>query len=146
MAAIKIREMVEDDIPELAELYRLFWGEQSSVPDMHIGFNKLKNNADYIILSAVRNNCLVGSITGIKCYDLYGYCRPFMVIENFIVGPSCRRGGVGTSLFMELEGIARKKNCTQIILITENNRQDAINFYTKMGFDPEKNKGFKKEL
>ena len=141
-----IRKMIKDDIPDLARLYKLFWNEESSILKMQGLFDDLRDNADYIILSAVENNKIIGSIMGIICYELYGECRPFMVIEDFIVDSKHRRKGIGKSLFLEIEKYAAKNECSYLLLVTENNRQDAINFYTKMGFNPNKYRGFKKTL
>jgi ribosomal protein S18 acetylase RimI-like enzyme len=138
--------MIKDDIPDLARLYKLFWNEESSIPKMQSLFDNLNDNTNYIILSAVENNKIIGSIMGIICYELYGECKPFMVIEDFVVDPKHRRKGVGKSLFLEIEKYSTKNECYQILLVTENNRQDAINFYTKIGFDPNNYKGFKKTL
>lgn len=143
---MNIRRMIKDDIPDLARLYKLFWNEESSIQRMENLFDGLLDNKDYLILSAIENNRLVGSIMGIICYELYGECKPFMVIENFIVDPEYRRKGIGRSLFLEIEKYGTKNKCYQIILVTANNRQDAINFYIKMGFKPNKYTGFKKSL
>jgi hypothetical protein len=34
-----IREMIAEDIPQLARLYKQFWNEESSVEAMHKQFN-----------------------------------------------------------------------------------------------------------
>lgn len=36
-----------------------------------------------------------------------------------------------------------KKQCSQIIFITETNRQETIRFYEKAGFNPHSHTGFK---
>jgi len=37
------------------------------------------------LLSAVENSLLIGSAMGVICGELYGDCRPFLVLENMIV-------------------------------------------------------------
>lgn len=146
MKEIMIRHMVVEDIFELSQLYRLFRDEESSIQCMQNIFAKMDKNEDYYVLSAVKQDKLVGSISGVVCMDLYGDCRPYMVVENFVVAADSRRKGIGEKLFTSIETIAKERGCTQIILITDNDRKDAIQFYTKMGFDPNKNRGFKKLL
>jgi GNAT superfamily N-acetyltransferase len=141
-----IRKMLKDDISDLAKLYKQFWGEDSSMPEMQRLFEELRDNPNYIILNAVKDGRVIGSITGIICYKLYGPCGPFMVLENFIIDSENRREGIGRSLFLEIEKYAVGKDCSHILLITENIRRDAISFYKKMGFNSDSHKGFLKNL
>ena len=83
---------------------------------------------------------------GVICEEIYGDCRPFMVLENMIVDEKYRNQGVGKALIFELEKVAADKNCTQIILVTESNRIDACEFYESVGYNPDSHKGFKKKL
>ena len=100
----------------------------------------------YILLCALEHNKLCGAVMGIICEELYGNCNPFLVVENMIVDVNHRREGIGKKLFTELENMAKERNCSQIILITETNRIDACKFYESVGFDPTKNKGHKKKI
>ena len=141
-----IRKMIVEDIPGLAMLYKQFWNEGSDIEKMQKQFEKLKLDDTYILLSAVEQSHLIGSVMGIICEELYGDCSPFLVIENMIVDIKFRKQGVGNALLTELERIAREKKCTQIILVTETDRVDACNFYESAGFNPTVNKGYKKKL
>ena len=141
-----IREMTSEDIPQLAQLYKQFWDEESSIENMYKKFNEFHDNGSYILLSAVQNNLLIGSVMGIICGELYGECKPFMVLENMIIDKKFRNNGVGKALISELEKKASKNNCTQIILVTETNRVDACKFYESAGYNPETHKGYKKKL
>lgn len=82
---------------------------------------------------------------GVICRELYGACRPFLVVENFIVDKNHLRKGIGTLLMNELEQKARERNCTQMLLVTEKDRTDACGFYTSYGFQTN-NAGYKKKL
>jgi len=141
-----IREMVADDIPELALLYKQFWNEDSYVEKMYIKFNKFCKTGTHVMMSAIEKDRLIGSVMGVICSDLYGSCEPFMVLENMIIDKNYRNKGVGKALIFELEKIAAQKKCTQIILVTENNRIDACKFYESAGYNPDTHKGFKKKL
>lgn len=141
-----IREMVTEDIPKVAQLYKQFWGEDSCIETMYKQFKKICGNGTHILLNAVENERLVGSVMGVICEELYGNCEPFMVLENMIVDQKYRNKGVGKALIAEIEKIAAEKNCTQIILVTEANRIDACKFYESAGYSPYTHKGFKKKL
>ncbi len=141
-----IRKMIIEDIPELAMLYKQFWNEDSCIENMQEHFKIMEHNDTHILLSAVEGNHLIGSVMGIVCEELYGDCRPFLVIENMIVGKNHRKQGIGGALFKEIERAAREKNCTKIILVTESDRFDACSFYESLGFNPTGSKGYKKKL
>lgn len=138
--------MIADDIFELAQLYRQFWNEESCVETMNKQFTKFQKNDSHILISAIDNNKLIGSVMGVICEELYGDCKPFLVLENMIVDINYRNKGLGKALITKLEEIASKKSCTQVIFITESNRIDACKFYESAGYSPQTHKGFKKKL
>jgi ribosomal protein S18 acetylase RimI-like enzyme len=140
-----IREMINSDIPQLAQLYKQFWNEESCIDTMYLKFNKFQENGSHILLSAVENNQLIGSVMGVICEELYGDCKSFIVLENMIVDEKYRSQGVGSALISELERRAADKY-TQIILVTETDRIDACKFYESAGYNPNTHKGFKKKL
>lgn len=142
---MEIRNMIRTDIPQLAMLYHQFWNEDSNILAMESQFDKLSKDERYILLSAVIDEKLVGSVMGIICQDLYGNCKPFLVLENMIVAQDSRRNSIGKALISRLEEIARTKDCSQIILVTELERNDACLFYEACGFQTN-NKGYKKKL
>ncbi|MDF2633727.1 MAG: acetyltransferase [Pelosinus sp.] len=141
-----IRDMIVDDIPALAKLYKQFWDEDSCIEAMHQQFDKLDKTNTHVVLSAVQNEELIGSVMGVICGELYGTCQPFMVLENMIVHNQYRNQGVGKALIAELEKIAVHNNCSQILLVTESSRIDACKFYESAGYSPDTHKGFKKKL
>lgn len=140
-----IRNICKQDLPQLALLYEQFWGEKSYPALMAQQLEKIESLGSHILLSAVEDDRLLGSVMGIVCEELYADCRPFLVVENMIVDKSCRRSGVGRALIAELEAWARQHGCTQMILVTEENRTDARGFYESVGFAPNY-KGYKKKL
>ena len=143
---MNIRSMVKEDIPDLALLYKQFWNEDSTIELMENKFLELVDNPNYIFISALEGNHLIGSVSGIICDELYGECKPFLLIENLIVDHEYRRKGIGNALMTEIEQRAIENDCYQIFLITHNDRLEAIAFYESLGFNPNTHKGFKKPL
>jgi ribosomal protein S18 acetylase RimI-like enzyme len=143
---MKIEKLTEYDIAPLAELFQQFWGEKSSPEKMRSTFSRLATNPAYILLTAKQNDRLVGFAMGIICEELYGNCKPFMVIEDLIVDKNQRGNGVGSALMRELEKSAIDHDCCQIIFVTEANRTEALGFYRSLGYEFEPYKGFKKRL
>lgn len=141
-----IREMIAEDIPQLEQLYRQFWGEESCFETMKKQFHKLHKNNSHIFIIAIENNNLIGSVMGVICEELYGDCKPFLVLENMIVDKNYRNKGIGKALISELEKIATKRGCFQVIFVTERNRVDAVKFYESAGYSSHTHIGFKKKL
>ena len=141
-----IRRLAEEDIQSLALLYTQFWGVESDCVKMKKKFAELRGNPRYAIFCATADGYVVGSIMGILCDEIYGDCRPFLLMEDLIVDQAYRRRGIGKALVAELEDFAREHDCSQIQFITETHRQDAVAFYASLGFDTTKHVGFKKTL
>ena len=141
-----VRDLLRKDLAELAGLYEYFWNEKSDIEKMNELFPKMDADSAYIQLCyADEDGKLAGAVMGIVCFELYGDCRPFMVLENMIVRPDMRKKGIGRALFAELEKRAGLAGCTQIILVTEKSRKDACGFYESLGFMTH-NTGYKKKL
>ena len=83
---------------------------------------------------------------GIVCEELYGDCKPFMVIEDVVVQKDHRRSGIGSALMGALERCAVERNCNYIIFVTESERKEAHRFYESLGYNSHAYQGFKKYL
>ena len=104
-------------------------------------FRRVSQNSSYILSRAV----LCGRLAGFDYGHLCSSGRPFPVAENRIVDRKVRRTGIGSALLHRLEVLARKKGCTQMLLVTEKFRQDACGFYEANGFS-QSHAGYKKKL
>ena len=105
---MKIRNLIKSDLPQLSKLYEQFWGEKSDILKMEKQYSIIESEHSHIILVAESNNIIVGSVMGIVCKELYGDCRPFLVVENMVVDKNFRKQGIGTVLLKELETAAKK--------------------------------------
>jgi GNAT superfamily N-acetyltransferase len=80
------------------------------------------------------------------CLDaMYGF-QPYAVLENVVVLPSARRQGAGRALMSAAEQAARAARCTKLMLLSSSARSEAHAFFTRMGFDGERKRGFVKYL
>lgn len=143
---IEIRDIQEQDLQEISNLYSQFWGEESDASAMKMNLHELKEKGQHVFLCATNEGRIVGTIMGVVCGELYGTCRPFLVMENLVTDKNYRNNGVGRSLLREFERVGSQRNCSQIIFITERNREEAISFYKVMGYNAESHIGFKKSL
>ena len=143
---MKIDTLTENDLSELAELFRQFWGEDSLLENMRMTFWRIATNPSYRLLAARQENRLIGFAMGVICEELYGDGRPFMVVEDLIVDKQQRRTGAGSELMRTLEKWAVDHDCCQFIFVTEAERTEAHRFYQSLGYEFESYKGFKKRL
>jgi ribosomal protein S18 acetylase RimI-like enzyme len=143
---VEVVALTEQDLPALSQLYRQFRGEESSPVDMRKTLRRLKKNRDYTLLGVKEEGRLVGSAMGILCRELYGRCRPFMVVEDVIVDRAYRRRGIGTELMRAIEQEATRNHCSYIMLVTDADRRQALGFYEHLGYHPDRYRACKKYL
>ncbi len=141
---LKIERINENDLPDLADLYKELTGREQPIVKMSESFLKINENDAYFLLGAKIDGRLAGSIMGILCCDIVDDCRPFMVIENVIVSEKFRRHGVGIALLKGIEDICIEKNCYYSMLVSGIQREDAHKFYESAGYAHNAVRGFKK--
>lgn len=146
MTPIIVRAMTEDDLPQVADLYRLFWNDEQDLTRMRALFTALRDSETHIFLVAAIGGTVAGTIMGIVCHELYGACRPFLLMDDLVVHQDHRRRDVGRRLLTALEDLGRGRGCTQVLFVTESNRADSIAFYERCGYDADTHQGFKKKL
>ncbi len=76
---------------------------------------------------------------------MYGF-QPFGTIENVIVSPMHRGNGLGAKLMSVIEEDARNEKCTKLMLLSSVSRSEAHAFFSAIGFDGLKKRGFIKYL
>jgi GNAT superfamily N-acetyltransferase len=86
------------------------------------------------------------TVMGVLCRELYGRCRPFMVVEDVIVDQAHRRRGIGTLLMRAIEQEAFRNQCSYIMLVTDATRREALGFYEHLGYHPDRYKACKMYL
>ena len=64
----------------------------------------IKAEDNHIILVCDDDGEIIGSVMGVICRELYGDCRPFLVVENMIVDKELRNGFLILEVKPELNG------------------------------------------
>jgi predicted N-acetyltransferase YhbS len=123
----------------------LILGRESNLSAIKAQIEIISNNEKYYVVVACDGNEVIGTATGIICYDLVGDCDRFMLIENVVVLPTYQRKGVGKLLMKELEVFGEKNQCKYIILVSEAKRESSHKFYQEIGYAADQ-RGFKKSL
>jgi len=136
-----------EDLQGLKELYEDgFEGSKTDLKRMLETFGIIKDNPNYNILCAKEDGKIVGSVTGIANYELFGDCQPFMVVENVAVLNQYRRRGIAKQLMVKLEERAAQQNCSMIIFVSSAHRAGAHKLYESLGFGEDKVNGYRKRL
>jgi predicted N-acetyltransferase YhbS len=144
---IVIELLKENNLHGLKELYENAFEESHT--DLNAAtatFEKIRNNSCYNILVAKDGEKVVGSVMGLACYELFGSCKPFMVVENVAVLQSHRRKGIAKMLFERLEEIARSLECSAILFVSSEHRLGAHKLYESLGYGQDKVNGYRKRL
>ena len=123
-----------------------FDGSTTEISLMTQTYNAIKDNSNYIILCALYGNRVVGSVMGIVCYELFGKCLPFMVVENVAVLKEYRRKGIANKLIENLEQRALENKCSTILFVSSEHRTGAHKLYESLGFGVDKVNGYRKRL
>lgn len=134
-----------EDLPAISDLHAHFWGEASDVEQMASALTKLERDGRHLLLAAREDGACIGTATGVVCHGLYGGFDSYLVVEDVVVAPAHRRKGVASALLGALESAARERGCTQMVLLTETCRDEALRLYRSAGFE-ERWTGFKKKL
>lgn len=92
-------------------------------------------------LKSTSCDVLVGLVDDklVSCATLYYIevpirARPYAFLEGMVVDEAYRSKGFGTLMFNELFKLARKRSCYKFVFTSGNNREEAHNFYEKLGF------------
>jgi GNAT superfamily N-acetyltransferase len=143
----KIDSLKSSDLQGLKNLYEQgFESPATDFSNMLNAYDLIKNNKNYNILCAKVNELIVGSVMGIICFELYGECKPFMVLENVVVLKEFRKQGIAKRLMIQMEELAREHNCSMILFVSSGHRIGAHKLYESLGFGLDKVNGYRKRL
>ncbi len=120
MNNIKIRETKPEDSAFIAKTMKEYWGGE---PLVIRGKNYFPSKLNGFI--AQDGEKLIGFIF----YELQGSDCEIIVFEVFD-----KFQGIGTQLLDCVKDKARKKQCTRLHLMTNNDNLDALRFYQRRGF------------
>lgn len=135
------------DLQGLKELYEQgFNSSQTDFSRMLEVFELIRNNKNYIILCSKIDGKIVGSVMGVLCYELFGSCRPFMVVENVVVLEEYRGNGIAKQLMVRLEECAIQSDCSMILFVSSVHRTGAHKLYESLGYGSDKVNGYRKRI
>lgn len=136
-----IRRATKEDAEAIAALYR------ELVPDAHISVlpervGDIGQDPNTHLLVCDDEGEIIATAFLCLCQDAMYNRQPFAIVENVIVHEDYQREGIGKSIMDYIEDFCLKQDCSKIMLMTSNERRDARDFYTAMGYDPDAKIGF----
>jgi len=136
----RIEPATAADIPELAELLaHLFTQEADFRPDrekQELGLRLIIESPQVGVIFAAREGGeivgMVSLLSTVSTAEGGAACW----LEDMVVRPDRRRGGLGSRLLQTAIDHGRSKGCTRITLLTDRGNEGAIRFYGRHGFRP----------
>ena len=143
---MRVRRAQPRDAAAIAALYRVLVPGDGSIAVDPARIRDLESDPGNQLFIVERGELVCGSAFLTICLDaMYGF-QPYGVVENVIVLPSARGQGAGRALFAAVEEAARATRCTKLMLLSSVARSEAHAFFTRLGFDGERKRGFVKYL
>ncbi|NPV91854.1 MAG: GNAT family N-acetyltransferase [Firmicutes bacterium] len=133
-----VRTALDGDFSRVMALYRILEGayqaHNGEVPDYRLLWWQTLADKQQHLLVAEIDGRVVGTATVIIVPNLGHHGRPWAAVENVVVEPDHRKGGVGAELMKEAYLIARSNRCYKLVLTSNLSRKDAHDFYLGLGW------------
>ena len=142
---MQIREALPGDAGAIEGLYRSFVANPA-IDVRGDRIEEIRSDPRNFLLVVEEAGRLVGTAFVTLCLDPMFAFRPYAVVENIVVSEGERRKGIGRGLLEHIDDIATREGCTKIMLLSSSHRTEAHAFFARVGFDPEKKRGFVKYL
>lgn len=97
-------------------------------------WRQITAQAGRTVLVAEADGVVAGTLDHTVLPNLTRGGRPFMLIENVVVGPAYRRRGLGRALLGSALATARAQGCYKAQLLSRMERGEAHRFYESLGF------------
>jgi N-acetylglutamate synthase-like GNAT family acetyltransferase len=141
-----VRRARASDAAAIQALYRILVPGDRNIAVEPSRLAQLEHDAQNHLLVAEADGAVCGTVFLTLCLDcMYGF-QPYGVVENVIVLEAARGRGAGRALLSDVERIARAAHCTKLMLLSSAVRVEAHAFFSHLGFDGARKRGFVKYL
>ncbi|MBI2749785.1 MAG: GNAT family N-acetyltransferase [Burkholderiales bacterium] len=138
-----IRKANPSDAQRIAELYQQLVNNPAvSVQPERIAQVSTDRNAALFVCEYRGQVHACASVS--LCADVMFGAQPFAVVENVIVSDEVRHRGLGTALLRHIEAFCLDHDCSKIMLLSSNQRDQAHRFFEGAGFSGSTKRGFVK--
>jgi ribosomal protein S18 acetylase RimI-like enzyme len=93
----------------------------------------LAEHPHYLLLGAFMGDRLVGVCGAWIATKIW--CGRYLEIDNLVVDPELRSGGVGTRLIQHLEAVGRERDCKLLVLDSYTANHPSHRLYHRLGFE-----------
>jgi N-acetylglutamate synthase-like GNAT family acetyltransferase len=136
-----IREAKVKDREEIQALYKELCPD-APVNVLPARLVEIKNDSNNFLFVYESEGNIVGTVFLTICLSPMFGLQPFGVIDYFIVNEKYRKQGIGSKLTDHVIQVCKEKKCTRIMLISNNDRKEAQEFYKRKGFVSSGKTGF----
>lgn len=131
-----VRRAGSDDLDDLAELfdaYRQFYGQSSDIPAAHAFLAERMQRDESVVFVADNGMRLVGFV---QLYPIFSSVRirALWLLNDLFVAPDVRRDGIGTGLMDAARQYAIDTGAAGILLETGTDNRQAQALYEKLGY------------
>jgi GNAT superfamily N-acetyltransferase len=137
---MNIAEAELEDIAQLAELLRqLFAQESDFAPDTEkqcAGLKRIIGSPEIGRILVWREASAVLGMVNLLFTVSTAEGGKVAILEDMVVHPSHRGGGIGGSLLAAAIELCVSEGCSRITLLTDRGNEAAIRFYSRLGFEP----------
>ena len=134
-----IRPAAVEDLPAILELYQELGAayghspEQGEVDHRQLWRQVMADTRQQVLVEE-QGGEIVGTATLILVPNLGHQGKPWAVVENVVVRSDRRGQGLGTALMAEATRIAGSHGCYKMVLTSNLARQQAHEFYRRLGW------------
>lgn len=132
-----VRLATAADAPAVAALCRLLdVGDEPGLDDAQArrAFEALTARPEHRIYVAERAGRIVGSFALIFVGGLAHGGRDSCIVEDVVVAPDCRGGGIGRTMMRHAMAACAERGCYKLVLSSHVDRDAAHRFYERLGF------------
>jgi len=141
----EIREIKEDELNELLELYSHLHSSDEPLPRINVVkaiWHEIQTNPNLQYFGFYIDGRLVSSCTISIIPNLTRGCRPYGIIENVVTHKDFRNKGYGSDILGHALGYAWSRNCYKVMLQTGKKDEATFRFYESVGFDKNEKQAF----
>ena len=144
-AAPELRELNNDELDELLNLYRFLHEEDEALPDRTVVkdvWQQIQTGHGMHCFGLFCDGALASSCILVMVPNLTRGCRPYGVIENVVTHAAYRGRGFGRRIMRHALDYAWAEKCYKVMLMTGRRNEATYRFYESIGFRRDEKQAF----
>jgi ribosomal protein S18 acetylase RimI-like enzyme len=133
MQSIRIRPLLVDDFADAATLLTALNAETPTAVIAERLNTLLADHSHYLLIGAFADDRLVGVVGAWIATKIW--CGRYLEIDNLVVDPQHRSGGIGTRLIQHVETLAGQRDCKIIVLDSYAANRASHRLYHRLGYE-----------